>query len=308
MSDRWKTDDIGNLEGKVVVVTGGNSGLGYEAVKIYAEKGATVVMAVRSENRGQEARDKIMKSNPKGIIKVMTLELASLKSIESFSKSFKGQYERLDILLNNAGIMFVPYGKTEDGFERQMGINHLGHFALTAQLFELLKGTDSSRIVNISSIGHRAGVMDFDNLLFENGKDYSEMAAYGRSKLANLLFTYELQRRVEKAGLNMKVLAAHPGGSRTNLARHVAENWWFRLLYPLLILLMQSAYRGSLPGVRASLDAEAKGGTYYGPNGFMEQMGRPVVVQSNEASHSLAHAKRLWEASEKLTGVTFKVG
>ena len=182
-----------------------------------------------------------------------------------------------------------------------------GHFALTAQLFEVIKNTPGARIVNISSMGHRSGVMDFDNFLFENGKGYSEMNAYGRSKLANLLFTYELQRRVEKVGLDIRVLVAHPGGSRTNLARYVEKRWWYRIFYPIMIAMMQSAYNGALPGIRASIDPNAVGGTYYGPSGIGEMRGRPIVVKSNEASHNLADAKQLWSLSESLTGVEFRI-
>lgn len=307
MSDRWSIQEIGDLHGKVVVVTGGNSGLGFEAVKVYAQKGATVVMAVRSTQRGEEAKSAVLKTTPKADIAIMALDLSSLKSVAQFAEAFKERFKRLDILMNNAGIMFVPYGLTEDGFERQMGINHLGHFALTAHLFDRIRTTPEARIVNISSLAHRSGEMDFDNFLFEGGKGYTEMAAYGRSKLANLLFTYELQRRVEAEGLDVKVLAAHPGGSKTNLGRNATDRWWFKVLYPVMLVLMQSAEKGSLPGIRASVDKGAKGGTYYGPKNMGEMRGRPVVVEATEAARSTEDAKALWQRSEELTGVTFKV-
>lgn len=307
MANNWTVDKIGNLEGKIILVTGGNSGLGFEAVQIYAEHKAKVIMAVRTVSNGEKAKALIINKHPGVDIDIMELDLSSLTSIDCFVKEFISRYNHLDILLNNAGIMWVEYGKTIDGFEQQVGINHLGHFALTAKLFSLLKTTDDSRVVNISSVGHRAGDMDFSDFMFEGGNGYTPMRAYGRSKLANLLFTYELQRRVDEVGLSMKILAAHPGGSRTNLARYVSNKIWFKLLYPVLILMMQSAYHGSLPGVRASLDNKAIGGTYYGPSGFQEQKGKPVIVESNEASHNLKDAKKLWEISEKLTGVQFDV-
>ena len=258
-------------------------------------------------DRGEEAKKAILAGHPKALIDVMVLDLSNLKSIKEFAETFKANYKQLDILLNNAGIMWTDYGKTTDGFEQQVGVNHLGHFALTAQLFDLIKATKESRIVNISSVGHRSGVMDFDNFLFEGGKDYTPMNAYGRSKLCNLLFTYELQRRVAKEGLDVKVLAAHPGGSNTNLSRHVTGKVWYVLLNPLIKALMQNAFMGSLPGVRASLDPQVKGGTYFGPSGFGELRGNPVPVQSNEASHNEKDAKRLWDISQTLTGLEFKL-
>jgi NAD(P)-dependent dehydrogenase (short-subunit alcohol dehydrogenase family) len=207
------------------------------------------------------------------------------------------------VLVNNAGIMMVPYGVTEDGFERQLGTNHLGHFALTGLLFDLLVNTPNARVVNVSSGGHRFGEMNFDNLMFAEGAGYTPMKAYGRSKLANLLFTYELQRRFEALGVQAEALAAHPGISDTNLANHLLPDWAAPLLRPLFARMVQSAAMGALPTIRAAVDPQAKGSDYYGPDGPKEQRGYPVKVQSNEASRNMADAQKLWRVSEQLSGV-----
>src|ERR1035437_10157843 len=216
-SSDWTIEDIPDLTGKTILVTGGNSGLGFEAVKLFALKGAHVVMACRSVNKGEEAKKQIIDFNPKADILIMELNLTDLESIRSFVNLFKENHSRLDVLLNNAGIMMVPYGLTKNGFENQLGTTHLGHFALTGLLLDLLKKTPKSRVVNVSSMAHKSGVMDFDNLLYENGKDYSPMKAYGRSKLSNLLFTYELQRFFEPNKIDCMAVVAHPGVSDTNL-------------------------------------------------------------------------------------------
>ena len=304
-STNWTIDNIADLSGKTIVVTGGNSGLGFEAVKAFALKGATVVMACRSLAKGEEAKKQLIALNPKANITVMELDLTDLKSIHSFANKFKDNHSRLDVLLNNAGIMMVPYGLTKDGLENQMGTNHLGHFALTALVLELLKTTPKSRVVNVSSMAHKSGVMDMDNLLYENGKDYSPIKAYGRSKLSNLLFTYELQRFFEKNKMDTIAVAAHPGVSDTNLFNHAAPKWLMNLLRPLFLFMIQPASMGALPEIRAAVDADVQGGQYYGPDGKKEMKGYPVVVQSTEASHNTEDARKLWTLSEKLTGVSF---
>ncbi len=207
--------------------------------------------------------------------------------------------------MNNAGIMMAPYGTTDDGFEQQFGINHLGHFALTGLLIDRLLKTPGARVVNVSSTGHRFGTMDFDNLMYEGGEGYSPFGAYGRSKLANLLFTYELQRRFEAANADALAVAAHPGTSGTNLARYLEEHWYIQLLHPLLFQTAQSAAMGALPSLRAAVDPDVRGGQYFGPDGFREMKGYPVVVPSSDAAHNEANAQRLWEVSEQLTGVRF---
>ena len=306
-SNNWTTEQIPELNGKVIIVTGANSGIGYEAAKEFARKGANTILACRSMDKAQTALDQIRQEIPRAQVEIMQLDLANLASVREFVEAFKSRYDRLDILVNNAGIMWVEYGKTVDGFERQFGTNHLGHFALTGLLFDLLVNTSGARVVNVSSVGHRSGTMDFDNLMFEGGEGYGRHRAYGRSKLANLLFTYELQRKFETSGIDAIATAAHPGGSSTNLARNVEQLWYFRLLTPLLERMMQGADMGALPTLRAAVDPAASGGEYYGPGGFMEQQGYPVVVQSSDASHNVADARRLWQVSEQLTGVHFEM-
>lgn len=300
----WTTSNIPYLKGKVIIVTGGNSGLGYESVKAFAQKGAEVILASRSVEKGETAKKTI--GTVKGKIVVMPLDLMDFASIKSFAENFKKKYNQLDVLLNNAGIMTTPYFLTKDGLEAQNGTNHFGHFALTGQLFELIKKTPNSRVVNVSSMAHKQGKMDFDNLLFENGKGYSSMKSYGRSKLSNLLFTYELQRKFEKAGIKSIAVAAHPGVSNTNLSRYLEDKMIFRILKPLMSPFFQSQEMGALPEIRASVDENVKGGEFYGPDGFNEMKGFPVLVQSNAASHNLEDARKLWEVSEKITGISYQ--
>jgi len=292
-----------DLSGKVIIVTGGNSGLGYESVKAFAMKGATVIMATRSPEKGEEARNEMLKEVPGGEIEVMDADLGDLQSVRDFAAAFKKKYQRLDVLLNNAGIMMSPYFRTKDGFEGQFGTNHLGHFALTGLLMDVILKTEHSRIVNVSSGAHKNGEMDFDNLQFEGGKGYSPTKAYGRSKLSNLLFTYELQRKLESAGKDTIAVAAHPGVAMTNLGRYMEKKFFYKILYPLFKWMAQDQSMGALPQIRASVDPGVTGGEYYGPDGKREWKGYPVVVTSNEASHSLEDAARLWEISEELTGV-----
>lgn len=299
----WDIRNMPDLPGKVIIVTGGNSGLGYESVKAFAEKGAQVILASRSADRGEEARASILGDVPKGKIEVMTLDMADLSSVKAFSQEFKKKHDRLDVLMNNAGIMTTPYFRTRDGFEGQMGTNHIGHFALTAHLMDLLKRTKGARVVNVSSNAHKAGTMDFDNLLFEEGKGYSPMKAYGRSKLSNLLFTYELQRWFDKNGIEAIAVAAHPGFSETNLVRYIDKKVAYRIFKPLVSLMAQSAAMGALPQIRAAVDPEVTGGEYYGPSGMGEMKGYPVRVKSNGKTHDREDARRLWEVSEELTGV-----
>lgn len=301
--EKWTTENIPDLKGKVIIVTGGNSGLGYESVKAFAKNGAEVILTSRSIEKGEAAKTRI--GRVKGNISVLQLDLMDFASIKSFAENFKKKYNRIDVLLNNAGIMTTPYFLTKDGLEAQNGTNHFGHFALTGQLFELIKNTPSSRVVNVSSMAHKQGKMDFENLLFDGGKDYSPIKSYGRSKLMNLLFTYELQRKLETTGINSIAVAAHPGVSNTNLARFLEDKLIFKILKPLMSPFFQEPEMGALPEIRASVDPNVKGGEYYGPDGLYEMKGFPVLVQSNKASHNLEDAKKLWEVSEKLTGVKF---
>ena len=247
MSENWATQHMPDLTNKVIIVTGGNSGIGFEAAKEFARKGAQTILACRSMDKAQAALSKLQMDVPDGSAEIMKLDLANLASVREFAGEFNSKYDQLDVLVNNAGIMAVPYATTVDGFESQFGTNHLGHFALTGLLIDLLLQTAGSRVVNISSNGHRMGSMDFDNLMYDSGNDYSAWRAYGRTKLANLLFTYELQRRYERMDVDAIAVAAHPGGSDTNLSNHLEDRWYFKLMRLLLGRMMQSAAMGALP-------------------------------------------------------------
>lgn len=307
MKQKWRSYDIPDLSGRTIIVTGGNSGLGFEAVESFSTKGAQTILACRDEYSGESAKKEIQDKYPNAQINVMNLDLADLKSVHSFAMNFNEKYDKLDVLLNNAGIV-CPYKKTKDGFEIQMGTNHLGHFALTGLLLHLLKNTKGSRVVNVSSLGHKFGKMNFDNFMFEKG-DYSIMKAYGKSKLSNLLFTYELQRRFEKYHLDCVAVAAHPGVAKSNLAKHVSKKLLYKIGMGVSNLIMsQSTSMGVLPEIRASVDPLVKGGDYFGPGGFQEWKGYPVKVKSNDASHDLKNAKELWNISEKLTKINYDFG
>ncbi|MCB0991892.1 MAG: SDR family NAD(P)-dependent oxidoreductase [Acidimicrobiales bacterium] len=289
--------------GRVAVITGANSGLGLETARALVAKGAHVVMAVRSLERGQEAADDIKRDVPDAQLEVQQLDLASLESIRAAAAHVVNAHDRIDLLINNAGVMYTPQQKTADGFEMQFGTNHLGHFAWTGLLLNRLVGTDGSRVVTVSSVGHKIrSRIDFDDLQSE--KSYDRVVAYGRSKLSNLLFTYELQRRLSNAGAPTQALAAHPGVSDTELGRHIPGA---KLLRPVVGLMLQGPDMGALPTLRAAVDPQATGGQYYGPGGFMEVRGHPVVVESNADSHDQETQQRLWAVSAELTEVTYPV-
>jgi NAD(P)-dependent dehydrogenase (short-subunit alcohol dehydrogenase family) len=303
MNSKWTTDKIPDLTGKVIIVTGANSGIGFEATKEFARKGAETILACRNINKAKKASDRIKKRIPDAKTVMMQLDLNSLESVRDFVEEFTKNYSSLNVLLNNAGIMLVPYRTTNEGFESQVGINHLGHFALTGLLYDLLAITPGARVVNVSSTGHRFGKMDFDNYIYKDGKGYSRMGAYGRSKLSNLLFTYELDRRFKTANVDAIAVAAHPGISNTNLIRQ----WYLRVFKPIFFLTTQSAFMGALPSMRAATDLDVKGSDYYGPSGRGERRGHPIRVESNGASHNEEDALSLWNLSEKLTGVSFPI-
>jgi NAD(P)-dependent dehydrogenase (short-subunit alcohol dehydrogenase family) len=294
---KWTTDDIPDQTGRVAIITGANTGIGFETAAALATKNATVVMACRNRRKAENAIKRIHEATPDARLEFIELDLASLASVERFAAAFRAGHERLDLLINNAGVMVPPLGDTEDGFELQFGCNHLGHFALTGRLLDLLEATPASRIVTVSSMAHRRGKMDFDNLNAENG--YDKMPAYGQSKLANLLFTFELQRRLETAGSSVVATAAHPGWTGTDLQRHSA------LIRFLNNFFAQTPPMGALPTLRAAADPQAQGGDYFGPKGFYEMRGYPVKVGTTPAAKNELDARRLWDVSEKLTGVSF---
>ncbi len=293
---KWTEEDITDQSGRLAVVTGSNSGIGYETARALAEKGATVILAVRNLEAGQAAVDRIRSGVPDARVVAMRLDLSSLAFVRTFADELERKYEKLDLLINNAGVMMPPYSKTADGFELQFGTNHLGHFALTGLLLDLILDTPDSRIVNVASQAHRAGDITFDDLNRE--KEYRPMSAYGQSKLANLLFTYELQRKLDRKSAAPIAVAAHPGWTATSLQRHVG-------LFDFLgRFFAQGPREGAWPTLYAATAHDVKGADYYGPDGLYEMRGHPKKVESNDKSHDEAVAARLWGVSEELTGVT----
>ena len=312
MSSSWDAAQMPDCTDETVLVTGANSGLGFEATKALASRGATVIMACRSLDRGRQAATDIKEEtgDTGATLNVRECDLASLESIRSFAAGVRQDYDAIDVLCNNAGVMAIPRQETADGFEMQLGVNHLGHFALTGRLLGLLVGSDGeSRVVTHSSGAHESGRMDFDDLHRE--ESYGKWSAYGQSKLANLLFAYELQRRLEAAGITDTLsVACHPGWAATNLQYRGPKQEGSKARMGLMkvanTVFGQSARQGALPLLYASVAPDVQGGEYYGPNGFMNMRGAPEKQSSNAASRDEADAERLWTESEALTGVTYE--
>lgn len=300
MATSWTQQDIPDQHGRVAIVTGANTGLGFETARLLAERGATVVLAVRDTDKGERAGRRI-----DGDVAVQELDLASMDSIRAGAAALRETYPRIDLLINNAGVMYTPLTRTAEGFELQFGTNHLGHFALTGLLLDSLLPVADSRVVTVSSNGHRIrAAIHFDDLQW--GRSYSRVRAYGQAKLANLMFTYELQRRLEPHGTTV-ALAAHPGVSNTELIRNTPT----ALRLPVSWLaprLTQTPEMGALPTLRAATDPAAVGGQYFGPGNRSQSRGYPQIVTSSPASHDDETQRRLWAVSEHLTGVTFPVG
>jgi NAD(P)-dependent dehydrogenase (short-subunit alcohol dehydrogenase family) len=301
MTKKWVSDDIPDQQGRLAVVTGANTGLGFETARVLAEHGASVVLAVRDIEKGKHAAARIAGTAPGANVVVQPLDLTSLASIRGAADELGAQHPRIDLLINNAGVMFTPKQTTRDGFELQFGTNHLGHFALTGLLLEHMLPVPGSRVVTVSSTAHRVRArINFDDLQGE--RSYSRVAAYSQSKLANLLFTYELQRRLSGPGATIAV-AAHPGLANTELTRHspaIAAFFYARVI-------SQNAAMGALPVLRAATDPGVLGGQYYGPRGLLGARGYPKLAESSRQSHDTAIQRRLWTVSEELTGVTFPV-
>lgn len=302
----WTTKDIPSQLGRLAVVTG-TGGLGYETALALAATGADVVLAGRNAAKGEESVGKIKALHPGAKICFERLDLADLADIRAFAARFAAAHPSLDLLINNAGVMSPPKRlETKDGFELQFGINHLGHFALTAHLLPLLRRGQKPRVVNVSSLAHRRGHINFDDL--QSKKHYSPLSSYNQSKLANLLFTFELQRRSDAAGWGLMSNAAHPGIARTELlANGVGAESFTARVFNLLVKpwASQSAAEGALPTLFAATSPQAVGGGYYGPDGLFELKGAPKPAGIANAAKDLAAAARLWKVSEDLTGVTF---
>ncbi len=307
-SETWTVEQMPDLSGRTVVVTGANSGLGFEATRGFARRGAHVVMACRSRTRGTLAKQELARELPDASLEVRTLDLAALSSVRRFADRIRADFDSVDVLCNNAGVMAIPRRTTEDGFEMQFGVNHLGHFALTGHLLDrLADAPGDSRVVTVSSLAHRRGAIDFEDV--HHQRSYGPWEAYGQSKLANLLFAYELQRRVDDAGLPVTSVAAHPGYAATNLQLRGPQmrESPVRLAVSALLnrLLAQDAEMGALPILYAATDPSVSGGDFVGPRSFGGMRGSPTVTESSERSRDPALARRLWDASAELTGVEY---
>jgi len=308
MRARWTAADVPDQSGRTAVVTGASGGLGLETATVLARKGATVVLACRDLAKAGRAAEQIAAVAGRTHVRVVHLDLSRLASVRAAAEEIRSACPRLDLMINNAGVMAVPYHRTEDGFELTLATNHLGHFALTGLVLDRLLGTGGSRIVTVSSIGHRQGYLHLDDLQLE--RDYQPWPAYYQSKLANLLFTYELQSRLAAAGLGTIALAAHPGNARTDLWRttpRLTQELYQPRLRMLTFWFAQSARTGALATLRAAADPAAQGGSYYGPPGRLQYTGHPVPVESSDRSHDAAAQRRLWEISEQLTGVRYRI-
>lgn len=302
----WTETDVPDESGRVAIVTGSNTGLGYDTARVLAARGAQVVMAVRDTAKGEAAAARIRGITPRADVTVHKLDLGSLDSVRTASAELAAAYPRIDLLINNAGVMYPPKQSTADGFELQFGTNHLGHFALTGLLLKNLLSVDGSRVVAVASIAHNIKAkIDFADLQWEHRR-YDRVAAYGQSKLANLMFAYDLQRRLSAANAKTISVAAHPGVAATELVRHVpgaslpGVSW-------LSGRLLNTSELGALPTLRAATDPAVRGGQYWGPDGFRELRGYPKLVDSSTQSHDTAIQDRLWTVSEELTGVTYPV-
>ena len=307
-TDSWTTDRIPDLSGRTAIVTGANSGLGFETAFELARHGTQVVLACRDLEKAAATTAAIHAAHPEAVVESLQLDLADLASVRAFAEKFLSSHRELHLLCNNAGVMALPLRRTADGFEMQFGTNHLGHFALTGLLIECLMRTPDARIVTTSSTAHKIGRLNFDDLQWE--RSYSRVRAYGQSKLANLLFAYELQRRLAASGANTISLACHPGYAATNLQlagpRMAGSSWQERASQWANRVFAQSAAMGALPMLYAVASPDARGGDYIGPSDYLESWGYPKKVQSSGRSHDAEAGQRLWTVSESLTAVRFE--
>jgi len=302
---QWTVRHIGDLKGKRVIITGGASGIGYAASEVFASIGAELVLAVRNPVKGEKAAAKIRAKHPAATVTVMHLDLGDLNSVRQFAVGFTGQFDRLDLLINNAGVMVPPYAKTKDGFELQFGTNHLGHFALTAHLLPVILATPHSRIVTVSSLAARRGKIHFTNLDGSNG--YNPMTFYRQSKLANLLFAIELQHRLEREEAGTISVACHPGISVTNLLSRGSGRETSVILKWLMGIVAQPAVKGALPTLYAATHPDLRGGEYIGPDGPGNTKGNPVMTDDVSKLFNSELSTRLWDISEELTGVVYPI-
>ncbi len=298
----WTLDDIPDLNGKIMIVTGANSGLGFETTRELSKKGATVIMACRNKKKAEDARKRILEVVPFADLEIMELDVSSQKSVADFAEAYKTKYERLDALVNNAGIMAAPYKISEDGFENHFATNYLGHFSLTGRLLDVLESTPGARVVSVSSIAYFFGnKIDFDTISYVDEKKYQKWHAYGRSKMECLLYAYEMDRRLKATGKSTLSVAAHPGLARTNIMQAQAKNEISRIARTALSYTLKPTIYGAMPLIRAAVDENIKGGEYFGPS----KNRLPDVVKSNKPSHNKIVAEKLWHISEKITGIKY---
>ncbi len=298
----FNVNKVTSQKGRIAIVTGANTGLGLETALALAKKELKVILACRNMSKAEKAKYHILKKAPGADLEIMLINLRSLDSVRDFAKNFLAKYNQLDALINNAGIMVPPYLKTEDGFESQMGANYFGHFLLTGLLLNTITKTPNSRIVSVASIAHKKGKINFDDLNFE--KKYSPTGAYRQSKLACLMFAYELQRRLEKTNLKTLSVAAHPGVSITDIGRHVPR-WLYHAALPFISFVTHTPDKGALPIVYAAIGEDARGSDYFGPQGFLEMFGKTGRAKSTPLSHNREIAKRLWDISEELADMKY---
>ena len=301
----WSTTDIPDLTGLTAVVTGATSGIGLETGRELARKGASVVLAARNEVKATRIISDLTNELPSAEFVYHHLDVSSLHSVRSFADWYLALDQPLDLLINNAGIMMVPYGVTDDGNEQQFATNHLGHFALTGLLLASLRSSNAARVITVSSIAHKEADIDFENLQYPGGKAYTPMRAYRRSKLANLLFAFELDRRLHAERSPIRSIAAHPGVSNTNLGNENNERLLWRLFRPVASVVLQGPAAGALPTLRAATDPDALSGEYYGPSRFGETTGAPVGAHATSLARDPAHGRELWEVSAKLSNVDY---
>ncbi|HOO65906.1 MAG TPA: oxidoreductase [Bacteroidales bacterium] len=300
---KWTADLIGDLTGKRIIITGATHGIGYAAAEALAARGADLIIAVRNRARGEHSVEKIKEKSPGASVMAMHLDLTDLDIVKHFADEVTARFDRLDVLINNAGVMVPPHKITRSGFELQFGTNHLGHFALTAQLLPLLMATPLSRVVSTSSIAARRAKIHFDNLDGRNG--YNPMTFYRQSKLANLLFAIDLQHRLERAGSSTISVACHPGITVTNLLSRGSGKETGRVMKALMRIVAQPASMGSLPTLYAATHPDLRGGEYIGPDGPGNTKGYPVLTNDPARLYKPDLAARLWDVSEELTGVRF---
>jgi NAD(P)-dependent dehydrogenase (short-subunit alcohol dehydrogenase family) len=300
----WTAADVPDQHGRTALVTGANSGLGFSAASVLAARGASVVLACRDSGKGRDAADRIRAATPDAVTEIVRLDLASLASVREAAEEVRSRHEGLDLLINNGGVMVPPRAETEDGFELQLGTNHLGHFALTGLLLDRLLVVPGSRVVTVSSHAHRFGHLNFDDL--QSTRRYRRGVAYAQSKLANMMFALELQRRLSATGAKTASLAAHPGFSRTGLVRHVPPP--LRAVADVAFpLVSQNSSMGALPLLRAATDPAARGGEFYGPGHRGQLTGYPKLVAPARRAFDIEAQHRLWAESQRLTGVTYPV-